>query len=552
MRKCLILLAALCLFTPALASDPIDDFEADVDDGLTLTDWIIGPQANNAGTTSTRTFFLTNAFTTTNGSPTVTVSHTSHGKSATNAVIIEGGVSVGGLSMDGTYTITSVVNANSYTITHGSNATSSAGPTGSPRIGYPIQGHDGKLRVLCEHSHFSYNDPLVRPGEAGVTHLHAFFGNTLTDHNSTYATLRATGTGTCEGGPVNRSAYWMPALINTVTLEVLPTFHMQLYYVTADRSVLFGDGSSTALVGGKTSLFCQGGSGSCQSQANTGRYACSASRDLMACPQLPIQDIVRGQAGIFGMRMSDEFYFGSTETAKWACTVNGVTSAYKEVIHDPDTPSNGLTSLDCGDSGDQVSITVRVANASCWNGESGWSGDHYAHFADGQNDGGGQSICPATHPRKFMSITFIAQFAINTTGQAASVELEQLKLSSDYFNGATWRAGASFHADAIWAWNRTVQLHWHENAGGMLPAPRSWPYTYNSAGMGYVGGLQMQEFQDGTISNDCTELGIGITGNCRLKTGNLGNGFTVSGTWADNRTSIPSNPYSNLGRSRMK
>ena len=62
-----------------------------------------------------------------------------------------------------------------------------------------IPAHDddvGAFRFLCAPSHNAYNDPIVYPGQPGKSHLHTFFGNTLADANSTYASLRTTGDST--------------------------------------------------------------------------------------------------------------------------------------------------------------------------------------------------------------------------------------------------------------------------------------------------------------------------------------------------------------------
>lgn len=73
---------------------------------------------------------LTNPFTTTNASPLVNVAHSAHGRSAGDYVIFSGASAVGGLTINGQYPVTAVVDANNYTITASSNATSSAGPGG--------------------------------------------------------------------------------------------------------------------------------------------------------------------------------------------------------------------------------------------------------------------------------------------------------------------------------------------------------------------------------------------------------------------------------------
>jgi hypothetical protein len=87
----------------------------------------------------------------------------------------------------------------------------------------------GNFRTICSFSHVSFDDPIVYPGQPGLSHLHMFFGNTLTDANSTYQSLRTTGDGTCQGGPVNRSAYWAPALLNAAGQVVVPDT-MIVYY----------------------------------------------------------------------------------------------------------------------------------------------------------------------------------------------------------------------------------------------------------------------------------------------------------------------------------
>lgn len=74
--------------------------------------------------------------------------------------------------------------------------------------------HVGAFRTLCTFSHFAYNDPLVHPGIPGRSHLHAFFGNTSVNHDTDPYLLADSGDSTCSGGTLNRSAYWVPALLD--------------------------------------------------------------------------------------------------------------------------------------------------------------------------------------------------------------------------------------------------------------------------------------------------------------------------------------------------
>ncbi len=93
----------------------------------------------------------------------------------------------------------------------------------------PNGGQDGSVRVVCHASHFSFDDPIVFPGETGAAHLHMFFGNTLTDANSTYESLASSGEGTCQGGPLNRTAYWIPTLHDAEGLVRVPQYSL-IYY----------------------------------------------------------------------------------------------------------------------------------------------------------------------------------------------------------------------------------------------------------------------------------------------------------------------------------
>ena len=77
-------------------------------------------------------------------------------------------------------------------------------------------------RVYCPVSHYSYDDPIVFPGEPSAAHLHIFWGNTQADAFSTTASLLSTGNSSCEGGLNNKSAYWAPALFNAQDEVVLP------------------------------------------------------------------------------------------------------------------------------------------------------------------------------------------------------------------------------------------------------------------------------------------------------------------------------------------
>jgi hypothetical protein len=63
----------------------------------------------------------------------------------------------------------------------------------------------------CTFSHMAMDDPIVYPGQPGVSHDHSFVGNTTTNAFSTLRTLRA-GSTTCKRDG-ETAAYWMPTLL---------------------------------------------------------------------------------------------------------------------------------------------------------------------------------------------------------------------------------------------------------------------------------------------------------------------------------------------------
>jgi hypothetical protein len=68
-----------------------------------------------------------------------------------------------------------------------------------------------KFKVLCKHSHFAREDPIVAPGEMSA-HMHDFLGNTTTNKDSTYASMRA-GDSTCSAVG-DTAGYWVPTVLD--------------------------------------------------------------------------------------------------------------------------------------------------------------------------------------------------------------------------------------------------------------------------------------------------------------------------------------------------
>ena len=90
----------------------------------------------------------------------------------------------------------------------------------------------GAFRVVCSPSHMSNDDPLVFPGQKDATHSHTFFGNTSTNYASDLSNMSAVGNSTCKGGLINRSAYWIPSMIDTSQAKAIAPDLAIMYYKT--------------------------------------------------------------------------------------------------------------------------------------------------------------------------------------------------------------------------------------------------------------------------------------------------------------------------------
>lgn len=129
------------------------------------------------------------------------------------------------------------------------------------------------MRFHCKPSHLLYDDPILFPGQKGKSHLHLFFGNKVADANSTYESLRKNGVSSCHGGPLNRSAYWMPAMVNENGKVILPDA-INIYYKTQPGApkiprglrLIFGADASKSLAENKDTYAWKCSSGSTKHQ----------------------------------------------------------------------------------------------------------------------------------------------------------------------------------------------------------------------------------------------------------------------------------------------
>lgn len=102
------------------------------------------------------------------------------------------------------------------------------------------QGQQAQMRFRAYSSHLLKDDPILAYGQPGGSHLHLFWGNTCADAFSTVETgdpftdLCMRGGSSVQGGAgANRTAYWMPALVDGPLIggrDVLIPSRMRMYY----------------------------------------------------------------------------------------------------------------------------------------------------------------------------------------------------------------------------------------------------------------------------------------------------------------------------------
>lgn len=258
-------------------------------------------------------------------------------------------------------------------------------------------GGAGEFRMNCGFSHMNFDDPIVYPGKKGAAHLHTFFGNSDTTYLSTANSLAISGNSTCQGGVANRSAYWVPAMIDTATNTPLKPAGLAVYYKGNDpRTYSFIKSPPAGL------KMIAGNMLTTTTKTNySAHYYCD-----------PQNDANTDQSGI---------------SAQSSCKDH--------------TWPDGWVS--------KASVVMVVVFPQCWDGVNLDSADHKSHmaFAGGFTTANG---CPTTHPVLIPSITYNVRYYV-----PAGSDTTKWRLSSDMYPN-TSPGGYSGHGDWFNGWKPEV------------------------------------------------------------------------------------------------
>jgi hypothetical protein len=266
----------------------------------------------------------------------------------------------------------------------------------------------GAFRFMCGSGQLRYDDPIVYPGQPGKAHLHQFYGNLSADAYSTYQSLRSGGSTTC-GSPSanagNRSAYWMPAMLDGKGNVIQPDT-VDLYYKAPPKSA----------------------------------PQCLNAQGVNVCTALP-----NGLRFIFGYDMQA----GTPGTVPFKFYCDQVGGEYQ-------TMGPALANCPVG-----AHLYVRQDAPACWDGAHLDSADHRSHLSYlVDNHDGLPFTCPATHPIGIPVLTLSVAYRV-----AAGDNPTLWKLSSDLMHPEL-PAGSTMHADYWEAWDPTVKAMWYDNCIG--------------------------------------------------------------------------------------
>ena len=271
----------------------------------------------------------------------------------------------------------------------------------------------GFFRVKCDISHFAYDDPIVHPNEPGRAHLHMFFGNTNTNAYSTFDSLLNTGTGTCNGEDLNRSAYWTPAMLDRDGNALIP-FEVMVYYKNDNFRANGANELVEPFADNLRMIAGNGGATEPQTQPTGGPGSIPAINFLC-----------------------DRAYSSATEGTP--------------LIPDCQATEGGRWGGDV--------LEMRIAFPQCFDPNSGTYLSDQSHTS--YSEGGYYGIrCPDSHPEDISSIMYRIFFDPNDYGGS----LTDLHLASDVkHDGRILPGGTTAHADWFGAWHPEAMDLWVEN-----------------------------------------------------------------------------------------
>lgn len=311
------------------------------------------------------------------------------------------------------------------------NFDTAAGLQIGPTYTHPPSGEEiGAFRVLCSAGQLLKDDPIRFPGQPGASHLHQFWGNTGANANSTYQSLRTSGGSTCDdaASPINRTAYWMPAMLDGAGNVVKPDF-INTYY----------------------------------KQVPAGSTLCAA-RAPGGCVGLPNAieaifgyNMASGQNGPMDANSMDYWAF---KFECWTSPTSGIAAV------SPPAGQHFTNIADVAAAGCPAGsgLIIYFAVPGCWDGKNLDSADHRSHLSYGTDATGGQ-VCPADHPYLISPWQGHVHFTTDANFVAGKWHLSSDEMLPGFVvgPGSPVKAGMSLHFDYWEGWSPAVKHVWQSH-----------------------------------------------------------------------------------------
>jgi len=273
----------------------------------------------------------------------------------------------------------------------------------------------GAFRFVCNTARYGYDDAIVYPGEPGKAHLHMFFGNTKADAFSTYESLRTSGEGSCQVGDLNRSSYWITALLQAkagVTGWPTPSPDLNDYEVVQPDNI---------------ALYY--------------KRRVETDPECTRAPHKGCVGIPAGLRAIFGTNYAQ--FSNQSPHVRFDCNT---AAGFWDNLVDAVAFCRG-----------EPKLHARIVAPACWNGRDLDSEDHQSHLAYEVRDiNTGRVSCPPTHQYLMPELTLGITWSLSELDRP-----EKLIFSSDLQMGK--KPGTTFHADYMEAWNDLIRFRWESN-----------------------------------------------------------------------------------------
>jgi hypothetical protein len=306
------------------------------------------------------------------------------------------------------------------------------GPNGRGGIAPASVDPVGAFRFLCAPGQLLKDDPIFLPGQPGKSHLHQFIGNTAADANSTYQSLRTKGGSTCDNRSTpdrafNRSAYWMPAMLDGEGNAIKPDYALVYYKRVPANSPACGFPDATHI-------------GYCTDMPNGIKFTFGYDmRTMSGGPMgsdwdrdgIVFECVVRNSGGVPAVA---GLYHNIADVARAGCPANS-------------------------------HLRIAMTPPTCWDGKTIDAADHRSNvvYATGPMvTSAGERSCPADHPYYLPNLAYQWFFTTNAAFVAGHWRLS----SDDMIAAMTGQAvvpGSTFHMDYFEAWSPTIKAAFHGN-----------------------------------------------------------------------------------------